>query len=117
MTRTPEYHEKGWGHELWIHNDHKYCGKLLFFKADHGCSYHYHRLKHETFFLQSGEIQVAFGYADDIAQSETITLKPGDSFEVPPGLRHRMYALEDSELFEFSTEHFEEDSYRIFKGD
>jgi hypothetical protein len=25
--------------------------------------------------------------------------------------------LEDTELFEFSTEHFDEDSYRIEKGD
>jgi hypothetical protein len=28
-----------------------------------------------------------------------------------------MIALEDSELFEFSTQHFEDDSYRIIKGD
>lgn len=33
MTKTltvkkPEYHPKGWGYELWIHNDAKYCGKL-----------------------------------------------------------------------------------------
>jgi len=28
-----------------------------------------------------------------------------------------MIALEDSELFEFSTQHFDEDSYRIIKGD
>jgi hypothetical protein len=28
-----------------------------------------------------------------------------------------MIALEDTELFEFSTEHFETDSYRLMKGD
>jgi hypothetical protein len=28
-----------------------------------------------------------------------------------------MEALENSELFEFSTEHFDNDSYRITKGD
>jgi len=28
-----------------------------------------------------------------------------------------MIALEDCELFEFSTQHFDEDSYRIQKGD
>jgi hypothetical protein len=28
-----------------------------------------------------------------------------------------MLALEDSELYEFSTEHFESDSYRLMKGD
>jgi len=28
-----------------------------------------------------------------------------------------MIAVEPSELFEFSTEHFDEDSYRVIKGD
>jgi len=28
-----------------------------------------------------------------------------------------MEALEDSELFEFSTQHFDTDSYRLVKGD
>jgi quercetin dioxygenase-like cupin family protein len=44
-------------------------------------------------------------------------LLPGDSFHVYRGLRHQMIALQDTELFEFSTEHFDEDSYRIIKGD
>ena len=44
-------------------------------------------------------------------------LTPGDAFEIPRGRRHQMTALEDSELFEFSTEHFEDDSYRVEKGD
>jgi len=28
-----------------------------------------------------------------------------------------MIAIEDTELFEFSTQHFDSDSYRIQKGD
>jgi hypothetical protein len=36
---------------------------------------------------------------------------------IPQGLRHQMIALEDSKLFEFSTTHYESDSYRIVKGD
>jgi len=32
-------------------------------------------------------------------------------------MRHRMEALEDTVMFEFSTEHFDEDSIRIEKGD
>ena len=36
---------------------------------------------------------------------------------IPTRLKHRMYALEDTELFEFSTEHFDEDKYRIIPGD
>ena len=41
----------------------------------------------------------------------------GDKFHVYKGLSHQMLALEDSELFEFSTQHFEDDSYRIIRGD
>ena len=44
-------------------------------------------------------------------------LEKGDNFHVYRGLRHRMEALEDTELFEFSTQHFDSDSIRITKGD
>jgi hypothetical protein len=38
-------------------------------------------------------------------------------FYIYPGLRHQMQAVEDCELFEFSTEHFDSDSYRVIRGD
>ena len=44
-------------------------------------------------------------------------LEPGDTFHVTTGLRHAMLGLLDTEMFEFSTEHFDEDSYRVLKGD
>lgn len=44
-------------------------------------------------------------------------LNRGDNFHVPPGRVHQMIALEDTELYEFSTTHYDEDSYRIIKGD
>ena len=50
-------------------------------------------------------------------QAEEIVLGPGDNFHVYVGLRHQMVAIEDTELYEFSTQHFDEDSYRIIKGD
>ena len=49
--------------------------------------------------------------------AKSVTLGPGDNFHVYRGLRHQMIAIEDTELFEFSTQHFDEDSYRILKGD
>ena len=113
----PEYHPKGWGYELWIHNDEKYCGKLLFFEKGKKCSYHYHKKKTETFYLQSGKMLVKYGNIDDMSVALEKLLTPGDVFEIPIGRRHQMIALEDSELFEFSTEHFEDDSFRIEKGD
>lgn len=54
---------------------------------------------------------------DNLENAQQCILEKGDSFHVPVALRHQMIALEDTEMFEFSTEHFEEDSYRIEKGD
>jgi quercetin dioxygenase-like cupin family protein len=44
-------------------------------------------------------------------------LSVGDIFHVPTGLRHRLLALEDSEIMEFSTHHEDSDSIRVEKGD
>jgi len=109
--------EKGWGYEKWIVNKEEYCGKLLFFESGKRCSYHYHKLKDEVFFLQSGELLVKYSDSDSIEDAEEIVLTPGQNFYIYPGLRHQMIALKDSELFEFSTQHFDSDSYRIIKGD
>ena len=109
--------DKGWGYELWIHNDEKYCGKLLFFQKGKKCSLHYHKLKTETFYLQSGKLECKFYELEDPSRCVTITMNPGDVKEIPPGLVHQMHAIEDAELFEFSTQHFDSDSHRIEKGD
>ena len=108
---------KGWGFEKWIHNSELYCGKLLYFVKGRKCSWHYHNLKDETFYVQSGKIKVYFSDSNDLNTAKTTILSQGDNFHVYKGLRHRMEALEDTELFEFSTQHFDSDSYRIEKGD
>ena len=102
---------------MWIHNDTDYCGKLLFFEKGKRCSYHYHKIKSETFYLQDGKMLIIHGEDDNYGDAEQTLLTAGDVFEVPVGMRHQMIAIEDCNLFEFSTEHFEEDSYRILKGD
>lgn len=108
---------KGWGFEKWIVNCDEYCGKLLYFVKGKKCSWHYHKLKDETFYIQSGKIQLRYSDEDKLKYALEVILGPGDKFHIYRGLRHQMIALEDTELFEFSTEHFDEDSYRIEKGD
>lgn len=108
---------KGWGYEKWIVNKPEYCGKLLFILKDKKVSWHYHILKDETFFVQSGKILLKYSNEDDIESAKEVILNKGDSFHIPRELRHRMIGLEDTELFEFSTEHFDTDSYRLIKGD
>ena len=108
---------KGWGFEKWIVNCEKYCGKILFIAKDKKCSWHYHDKKDEVFYVQSGKIRISYGLTDDIEASTTKILERGDKFHVPIGMRHQMYGLEDTELFEFSTEHFDSDSIRVTPGD
>ena len=112
-----KYVLKGWGYEKWIVNKEEYCGKLLFFNAGKKCSWHYHETKDEVFYLQSGRMIVRYSDGDDLSTAEETLLEPGMKFYIYPGRRHQMEAIEDCELFEFSTEHFDSDSYRVVKGD
>ena len=111
------YVPKGWGFEKWIVNNDEYCGKLLYFVKGKRCSWHYHVLKDEVFYIQSGKMLVKYSDEDDLKGAKEVILERGDNFHVYRGLRHQMVALEDTELFEFSTKHLDEDSYRIIKGD
>ena len=108
---------KGWGFEKVICNSQEYCGKLLYFIKGKKCSWHYHKLKDETFYIQSGKILLKYYDEDDIAFANEVILNKGDKFHIYRGLRHQMLALEDTELFEFSTQHFDDDSYRVIPGD
>lgn len=107
---------KGWGFEKWLVNT-SYCGKLLYFVKGKSCSWHVHRVKDEVFYVHKGCIKLLYGESDDILEAHTVCLNQGDTFHVYPGLRHKMIAIEDTELFEFSTKHEESDSIRIIKGD
>jgi mannose-6-phosphate isomerase-like protein (cupin superfamily) len=108
--------EKGWGHELWVHNSPLYCGKLLVFNANKKFSMHYHKLKHETWYVNKGEFVYSW---IDLANGELHTkfIKVGDVVTIPQYHPHQLHALEDGEIFEVSTQHFDSDSYRIWKGD
>lgn len=122
---------KNWGFEKWIDNNSKYCGKLLFFAAGKRCSIHYHKTKEETFYLHRGRMEIYFhddaaGLEEHVREAgvvgiydlmEKCILTQGEAFKIPIGRAHQMIALEDCELYEFSTEHDEHDSYRIVKGD
>ena len=108
---------KGWGFEKWIVNTNEYCGKLLYFVKGKKCSWHYHKLKDETFYIQSGKILLKYSDSDEMIYADEIILNRGDKFHIYRGLRHQMFAIEDTELFEFSTQHFDEDSYRLERGD
>ena len=66
---------KGWGFEKWIVNNEEYCGKLLYLVKGKKCSWHYHVLKDEVFYVQSGRILLFYSEGDDIDKA-TDNLRP-----------------------------------------
>ena len=116
MILKPQRVEKKWGYELWIHNDPQYCGKLLVFpEMGNHFSMHYHMIKNETWYVQSGSFE--FHWIDtENAKLNKTTINTGDVVYIEKGKPHQLIALEDnSVVFEVSTEHFEYDSYRVYR--
>ncbi|MDD2445153.1 MAG: cupin domain-containing protein [Candidatus Nanoarchaeia archaeon] len=117
LITHPEIHPKGWGKENWIVNSKLYCGKIMEVKKGKKCSIHYHKLKDETFYILSGLINLNLyinGYSN---KPHVIIMKPNDTIHIPQGLIHQFIGLKNSKILEISTQHFEEDSHRIMKGD
>ncbi len=113
----PKRVEKKWGYELWIHNDMDYCGKLLVFNnSGDKFSMHYHMIKDETWYVQEGAFQ--FDWIDTENGERLYTqIEKGDVIEIKKGLPHQLTALTDgATIFEVSTQHFDEDSYRIYRN-
>ena len=107
---------KGWGHETIFVNNEFYCGKLLVFKKGCKFSMHYHMIKDETWYVNEGEF--IYRWIDiEIGETKETILKVGDSVRQFPGMPHQLEALTDGVVFEVSTQHFDSDSYRIWKGD
>ena len=107
---------KGWGEELIIENNEMYCGKLLIFKKGCKFSMHYHLIKDETWYVDKGEF--IYRWIDtDTAETIEQKLKVGDVVRQRVGQPHQLIALTDGTIFEVSTQHFDEDSYRVMKGD
>jgi quercetin dioxygenase-like cupin family protein len=116
MITKPKKVEKLWGYELWIHNDSQYCGKLLVFtKKGNHFSMHYHMIKNETWYVQDGAFE--FYWIDtENGKLNKQTLVTGEVVYIEKGKPHQLIALEDnSVVFEVSTEHFDYDSYRIYR--
>jgi mannose-6-phosphate isomerase-like protein (cupin superfamily) len=109
--------DKGWGREVWIANGKLYCGKILEIKKGKRCSLHYHKLKTESFYLRAGRLLVRIRESPHELETKEFELNSGDCMDIHPGLVHQMEALEDTELYEFSTQHFDSDSHRIAQGD
>lgn len=112
----PEIVPKGWGKEIIFVNNDEYCGKILCFGKGKKFSMHYHLLKKETWYINKGSFLFVWINTEN-GVWYTEELKKGDIVTNERGSPHQLFALEDSEVFEVSTRHYDEDSYRTRKGD
>jgi len=93
--------DKPWGNELiWAATD-RYVGKILHINAGESLSLQYHREKDETIMVLTGRLR--FEYFAEGQEPQSKELGPRDPFHVTPGLRHRMIAIEDTDVVEVST--------------
>ena len=108
--------KKGWGSEtIWATND-LYCGKLLNFNAGAKFSMHFHAVKDETWYVQSGKFKVIVIDTQTAAREEH-TLDVGDSWYNPPMLPHQLVCIEAGSIIEVSTPDSVSDNYRVEPGD
>ena len=114
--RQGKFVKKGWGNELHIENNNDYCGKLLVFNKGCKFSMHYHVEKYETWYIQKGKFIFRWINPTNATVVED-TLSEGDIVTIYQGISHQLEAMEDSIIFETSTQDKIEDSYRVWKGD
>jgi len=94
--------EKPWGGEVWIAYDNgRYAGKILLINKGHRLSLQYHQTKEETIYLEKGILK--FTLEDEKGKLKVWEMQPGEKIDVPTGRKHRMEAVEDCRIFEFSS--------------
>ena len=92
--------------EFWIANeaDHGYCGKFLFVFDGQTCPYHYHRMKHETFFILKGTLRMKVG-------EEERLMREGDLLAMPPGVGHSFTGVGPALVLEVSMPSILQDNF------
>lgn len=80
-----------------------YCGKFMFLFEGQTCPLHHHRIKHETFFIVKGKVNM-------VLSGRIHILNQGDLLIVNQLAKHKFTALEDSLILESSKPDLVDDS-------
>jgi quercetin dioxygenase-like cupin family protein len=108
--------KKGWGYEIIWATNNLYCGKLLNFNTRAKFSMHFHAVKDETWYVQSGKFTVIV-IDTKTAERFEHALNAGDTWHNPPLLPHQLVCIEAGSIIEVSTPDSVEDNYRVEEGD
>jgi mannose-6-phosphate isomerase-like protein (cupin superfamily) len=102
----PTVVDKPWGHEFIWAKTSCYVGKILHVRAGEALSLQFHRVKDETVMVLTGRLK--FEFFVEGAEPSVRELGPREPFHVAAGLRHRMIAIEDTDVLEVSTPELED---------
>jgi mannose-6-phosphate isomerase-like protein (cupin superfamily) len=119
MLEQVKIESKFWGFEEIIVNNKKnnYCGKRLTVLQGKSCSFHYHEIKIETFFVIEGCIHLIRGKINDPEKIDSFYLVPGQQITIERRSPHSFTGVEPVNRFlEFSTHDDPDDSYRLCVG-
>src|SRR5437660_12069259 len=108
MGRSPEFGrientkiEKPWGYELrWAITD-RYAAKVLHINKGEALSLQYHERKDEYQYVVRGTVEIELGEHDGALTR--YRMSAGETLHIRPGTRHRLTAIEDTDIFEVST--------------
>ncbi|HET6309638.1 MAG TPA: cupin domain-containing protein [Candidatus Nitrosotalea sp.] len=93
--------DKPWGYELrWGITD-RYAGKVLHINKGEALSLQYHDRKDEYQYVVKGAVDIELGGPDGALKKHR--MQAGDTLHITPGTRHRLTAVEDTDIFEVST--------------
>jgi mannose-6-phosphate isomerase-like protein (cupin superfamily) len=101
VTEGPELVEKPWGHELILERNEDFVIKRILLLAGHRSSLQRHDRKREWVAVEDGTIELTTGA--EPAALETVVLRAGDVYRVPPGTIHRVLAVADATILEVAT--------------
>ena len=104
--------EKVWGTETLMTNEDLYCSKFLKINPGFRCSLHKHFNKKETFSVLEGEVLLETKFNEN-APIVIEKLKAGASRLIMPGTFHRFSSKCGAIMLETSTNHSDEDVYRL----
>ena len=125
IERLPETRETD-GAKRWVDEKGEFVqisyrediGHLAFFELRKGQTRanHYHRKKHEVFYVIAGTIEAVFACASP-NRKRTLVLEKGMKIHVPAGIAHSFYGIEDSLVVEYSPQYYEKtDSVKADMG-
>lgn len=121
MIRQPKIVKKPWGQEMWLSDgtNMPYAFKRIVFNSGHKSSLQVHQFKKETNHVLrgsgvlitssknfpvdeylKGKITDLMPWLDTII---TKVIMPGDTFDIMPGIIHRIIATTEIEMLEAST--------------